>query len=511
MRYKTFFKNAAVLTATSLILRTVGIVFRVYLSDKIGAEGMGLYQLILSIYILASTIATSGISTAVTRLVADEMVCGTARSVRQIVRRAIVLSVLLGIVSTVLVYATADLISLHWIRDIRAAPALRMLSFSLPSMGISSCLRGYLIARRKAADTSYAQLWEQAVRITMIVLLISRFATTGLAGACLAVMIGDTVAEWASCGLLALRSAWDSTHLQREIPTLHRAPSRRIVRRLLAIAVPITAGRYLNTILRTVENILVPSRLTRYHGSTERGLSEFGALKGMALPLIFFPASFLAALSTLLIPELSCANALHQHHKIRHAVERTLHLTWISSVLIGAVCFTFADELGELLYQNADVGRYIAVLAPLTPIMYTESMVDGILKGLNQQASSLRYSVTDSAIRIVLIVLVVPFFGMNGFLGIMVISNLLTCILNTHRLLRVTSIRMRWGRWVVRPMLGAVTAIVLTWTITAIPCFAQMSRIVVIGLGILCMCALYTLLVWLLGCLNANDLQKRPA
>ena len=101
MRHKVFVKNAAVLTVTSLILRTIGIFFRVFLSGKIGAEGMGLYQLIVSIYVLGATFATSGISTAVTRLVADELVCGTARSVKHVLRRSILLSLGIGLISTV--------------------------------------------------------------------------------------------------------------------------------------------------------------------------------------------------------------------------------------------------------------------------------------------------------------------------------------------------------------------------------------------------------------------------
>lgn len=509
MRHKTFFKNAAVLTVTSLILRTVGIFFRIFLSGKIGAEGMGLYQLIVSIYVLGATFATSGISTAVTRLVADELVCGTARSVRQVVRRAVLLSLVIGLASTALIYGGAELISRYWLRDMRAVPALRILSLSLPSMGVSSCLRGYLIARRKAAGTSYAQLLEQAVRIGVIALLIDRFAAFGLAAACLAVMIGDTVAEWCSCGYLAIRCRLDERRLRRELATVQRTAGGRVIRRLLAIAAPITAGRYLGTALRTVENLLVPSSLATYNGSRERGLSEFGALKGMALPLVFFPASFLTALSTLLIPELSAANALHRGDKIRSAVERTLHLTLLSSILIGAVLFAFSGEIGALLYNSEDVGIYLAVLAPLTPIMYLESMVDGILKGLNQQVSSLKYSVADSAIRIVLILLAVPRFGMNGFLGIMVFSNLLTSFLNTRRLLTVTGVRMRWSRWVWRPLLGAATAVILTWTVGGMPCFADISGITTTVLGILCVCGLYVALLILLGCLHPSELRRR--
>lgn len=507
MRHKVFVKNAAVLTVTSLILRTIGIFFRIFLSGKIGAEGMGLYQLIVSIYVLGSTFATSGISTAVTRLIADELACGTARSVRHVLRRSILLSLGIGLVSTALIYFGADAISVYWIRDARATNALRMLAFSLPSMGISSCLRGYFIARRKAAGTSYAQLLEQAMRIGVIALLIDRFAAMGLAMACLAVMIGDTVAEWTSCAYLAIRCHFDKKRMHTELPVRGgvRPP---VVRRLLAIAAPITAGRYLNTILRTIENILVPNSIAKYSGSQERGLSEFGALKGMALPLIFFPASFLSALSTLLIPEISSANALHQQNKINRAIEHTLHLTLLSSLLIGAIFFAFSGEIGVLLYNSEDVGQYLLVLAPLTPIMYAESIVDGILKGLNQQVSSLKYSIADSAIRIVLIVFMVPRWGMNGFLAIMVISNVLTSFLNTHRLLKVTGVKLQWGRWIVRPLLAASAATVMAQAITNLPFFLRINGIVVTILGILCLCGLYCILLSLLGCIRISELTK---
>ena len=104
------------------------------------------------------------------------------------------------------------------------------------------------------------------------------------------------------------------------------------------------------------------------------------------------------------------------------------------------------------------VGFYLQVLAPLTPIMYLESVVDGILKGLNQQVSSLKYSVADSTIRIVLIFFLVPVRGMEGFLFIMVLSNIFTSFLNLHRLLTVTGVKLAWGQWILKPILAITTA-----------------------------------------------------
>lgn len=499
MKHAIFVKNAAVLTATSCILRTIGIFFRIYLSNVMGAEGMGLYQLIISVYVLAATFASSGISTAVTRLVADELVCGTSRTVRRVLHRSVAASLVLGVLSTLLVYFGAPLIGTYWIKDIRAVPALRMLSFSLPSMGVSSCLRGYFIARRRAADTSGTQLLEQAVRIGVVLCILRRFSAAGIASACFAVMLGDTVAEWVSCGCLGINFLLDRKRMERSLAPRPHAVAAPVLKRLFAIAAPITAGRYLNSALRTTENFLVPQSIGTYLGSKERGLAQFGALKGMTLPLIFFPASFLNALSTLLIPEISAANTLRQYQKINRAVERTLQITLSASLLIGAVFTAYSTPIGNLLYHNSEVGLYLRVLAPLTPIMYAESMVDGILKGLNQQVSSLKYCLADSALRLVLIILLVPRLGMGGFLVVMTISNIMTSFLNIRCLMQVTGLRIQWNAWVVRPLLCAVGSVGVSLTITALPFIVQLPSIFATALGILCIGGVYTALLFATG------------
>ena len=171
MRKFTFIKNAAILTATALILRTLGIFFRIYMSNTIGAEGMGLYQLIFSVYVLAAAFASGGISTAVTRLCTDELACGSKKSTIKILRKALILTAVVSILSMLLVFFFADTISSLFLQDMRAAPALRILCPSLPFMGISSCLRGYFIARRKTGNPSAAQIFEQLVRIGTVMLL----------------------------------------------------------------------------------------------------------------------------------------------------------------------------------------------------------------------------------------------------------------------------------------------------------------------------------------------------
>ncbi len=504
MKRFTFLKNAMILTVTSLLLRTVGIFFRVYLSNKIGAEGMGLYQLIISIYVLASTFATSGISTGVTRLIAEEAGRGTRRSIRRILRRAMFVSVLIGLVSAAAMVFGADWISRYWLHDTRAVPALKILSVGLPFMGISSCLRGYFIARRKVSCSSNAQMFEQLVRIGVILLIIDRFAAMGMSAACAAVMIGDTLAEIGSCLYMGIGYLRD----RRKLPTAGNPPVRKkgILRELISIATPITAGRYLNSALRTVENLLVPNCLTQYSGSKERALSEFGMLKGMAMPILFFPSSFLSAFSTLLIPEVSEAAVLNQTRRVERAVHTSLRVTLLLSIPISGVFALFSRQLGLLIYHSEEVGFLIGVLAPIMPFMYLESVVDGLLKGLDQQVSSLKYSVLDSVLRITAIFILVPGRGMQGFLFIMIVSNILTAWLNIRRLLVVTGVRMQWGQWLIKPLLamtaGGVAALGLQrLTESALPLLATVAVSALAGL------LLYTVLLFLFGCVNGEDFQ----
>ena len=509
MKRKEFMKNAVIMTVTALLLRGIGIVFRIFLSNRIGAEGMGLYQLIFSVYVLGSTFASTGISTAVARLITDELVCGTARSVKRILRRSVMLSVIIGLISAVILFLAATPISEWFLKDVRAIPSLKILGISLPFMGVTSCIRGYFMARRKSACTSIAQITEQISRMVFITLLLNLLAGRGLAYTCLAVILGDSLAEMVSCLYMTGGYLLDQRHIRHITPTTAcNTPRHGVLYRITEIALPITAGRYLNSALRTVENILVPNKLTAFNGSTEQSLSEFGMLKGMAMPLLFFPSSFLSSLSTLLIPELSEAHTLHQQQKVKRAVVRVLQLTLLISMLLSGLFTVFAYDLGETLYHSETVGFLLRVLAPLMPVMYLESIVDGMLKGLGQQVSSLIYSVLDSASRIALILFILPAKGLAGFLFIMVLSNLLTSLLNLHRLLKVTGVQMQWSDWVIKPVVAVSLACAITELLQRVTAFGDLTALPRMVIGSLLITVLYAGLSLLLGTLNISDLQS---
>lgn len=502
MKKTLFIKNAAILTVSSLILRFVGIVFKVWLAAKIGSEGIGLYQLVFSVYMFAATFATSGICTAVTRMTSEELVVGSRQGIKRILTRCIELSCIIAAVSIIVLFFGADFIATNILRDARAILSLKVLAFSLPFMGICSCFKGYFMARRKAAPSSSSQLLEQIVRIAVVVLIIGKFDNLKLENACAAVFLGDTLAEAVSCIYIYLRYRSDFKKLSIATPVTRKP--YKLLPAISHIALPISAGRYLNSLLRMIENILVPICLTT-SVIGGNGISLFGMIKGMALPILFFPSTLLSALSTLLLPEMSEAAIKGRKAVVRGISYKIIKITGIISIIFSAIFLVCGQRIGILIYNSAEVGFLLRALSPIVPFMYLDAICDGILKGLDQQKFTFRTSVSDSTIRIVLILLFLKKWGIYGFIGIMYFSNFLTGVLNVRRLVLVSELKLNLTKIFILPTCGAFT-LCLGFNALLNSIFNFSNLFFIIVLCVFCI-ALYIIYLFTLGIIDRDDIN----
>lgn len=493
MKKTVFIKNAAILSVSSLLLRFAGIIFKVWLAAKIGSEGMGLYQLVFSVFVLASAFAQSGLPTAATRLVAGESALGSRVGIKRIMRVTFMLTAVLSAVSALVLFFGADFISHRIISDTRAALSLRIIAASVFFIGTSSVIKGYFIARRKASPGAFSQILEQFIRIITVVFALKFAAGKSLYFACAAVFSGDTVAEIVSCSYLYLRYKFDI----KKLPAGGKPYEKHPVKRTVDISLPLTMSRYLNSLLRTAENMIVPRALYKYG---EKGaLSIFGMIKGMALPILFFPSVILNSVSTLLIPEMSEAAGRRQTTLVRSAVEEIISGAAIVGFIFSAIFAAGGYKIGFLLYKSADVGFLLTALSPIVPLMYVDSLCDGLLKGLDQQKFTFRVSVTDSAIRLVLIFPVLGRFGINGFIAIMYFSNLLTAYLNVRRLIKISGAAVDTQKTVMVPVISAFTAALL---IKVLLDFLSVPNLVYIILLSLASVFVYVLALVYFDCIN---------
>mgnify|MGYP004627450617 FL=1 len=499
---QSYFRNAALLTGSDVVLRLAGMGLRIYLANALGGEGMGLYQLVLAVYSLFVTLATAGIAVAAARLLTEEL-SRDAAAARGMMRCLLAAGLGLGLLAMTAQALLAELAAQWWLGDLRAAGALRVSSLGMPWMAVSSVLRGFFLARRRISPNVLSQLAEQTVRIAVVVLTLSHTQGWDDGTRCMLVLGATALSEAVSALLMLL------FYRREAVCCFGGRPARKppdAARRLWDILWPVEGGRVLSSALHTAENMLVPACLTVYlagAGGRTAALEQYGTLKGMALPLLTFPFGLLGSLATLLMPEITQAHIEGKNARLNTLLSRMLSLTGYFSMLAGVLFWVWGNTLAQLLYGSAEAGFYLQVLAPAMPLMYLESMVDGAMKGVGEQKAAFRYSVWDSIFRIAGVLLLLPRYGMKGFLAVILLSSLYTCTANTGHLLLSSGTRHAVRRWLGAPVLAALVAagagIGLSRLLSGVPQAGLFSRLMGLAAGGTGTAGVFFLAAWPLG------------
>jgi len=496
---RNFFSNTIILTVTTELLSLIGVWFIAWLSGAIGPEGIGLYQLISSVYILAGTLASSGVGVTVARLIAESIAKSGGRSTSDVLRKAVVLAAVMGLAVGIALYLLAEPIGAGLLGDRRTVLSLRVLAPALPFMALSSCMRGYFIGIRRVLKPSSQMVFEQLVRVAVSMLILNTFLPRGLEYACLAVILACMISEAASCLYAVLMYALEK---RRALPV---KPKKGVTSQLVRISLPIALSSNLRSVLRTAENILIPRGIERYGASHANALSQFGQL-GMTMPVLFFPSGLLTSVGTMLLPEVAHARALGDAEKIRAIFSRVFQTTVIMALLFCAVFLAFSNDFGLLIYQSGEIGRLLSLLAPLTPLIYLDFVVDSMMSGLGQQMRALRINILDYAIRVSLVLLLIPRFGFYAYILILYISAMLNATLSIRRLLMVSQTSINVLEWIVKPLLAAaISGSLIVLLFRLLP--PSPPNALVLTVKIILLTALYIVMLFLTHCLKQSDVR----
>lgn len=499
LKRKKLIINALILTLTTVTLGFVHTAFRVYLSNKIGAEGMGLYQLIMSIYIMTSTFAISGIRVTTTRLIAEELGKGNTPKIRSIMKKAFIYSLFFSTLTALLLYRGAEFISIVWLEDERAIIPLKILSCSLPFVGMGACFHGYFYGMRKVIKSITSDIIEVSTLMIIISSFLRIYLPKGLDYTCALISVGISLALIASTVYCYILYIFEKKHPYKNTYSKNSTCSLGTVSK---ISFPIACSAYIQTGLKTVEDILIPDALRSFGSSASASLSIFGMIKGMVLPILYFPAIFLASFSTLIIPEIAEAKALNQRIRVNNIISRVFKFTLLIAIFASGLFIIFYKELGLTIYHDTEVGLMMRILAPLIPFMYLDRVVDGSLNALDQQMSTLKYNLIDMGVRIFLILFLIPKSGIEGFIIVLFTGTLLNSLLSINKLLKVTKLEFLLVDWIVKP---AFCVTLSSYSIKLI--FDYLGITTMIVLQVILVILLYFVLLMLVRCIQKKDVM----
>lgn len=422
------FYSALLLTGVNLLLRLVSTSFQVYLSGKIGAAGIGLLQLVLSVGGLAMTAGMAGIRTATMYLTAEELGKRRPENVRWVLSGCTRYSLLCSGTIALLLCVFAPMIAEQWIGKSATVGAVRLFAFFLPVNCLCGVMVGYFTAANRIGTLAAVEVAEQACSMGLTISLLHFWAGEDPMRACAGVVMGSGISScFTLLSLLFLRK-------REVVPTGGRIPVRQ---RLFATAVPLALADDLKSGISTVENLMVPKRLALCQKIGDP-LAAFGMVCGMVFPVLMFPVAILYGLAELLIPELARCAAAGSQRRIRYLARRSLRVAMLYGCLFCGLLFLLSDDLCMWLYDNRDAGLYLRRFAILAPMLYCDAITDAMIKGLGQQTACVRYNILTSSLDVLFLFLLLPVYGMEGYFVSFLVTHLLNFILSVRRLLKLT-------------------------------------------------------------------------
>lgn len=502
---KRLFWNAMFLTAATLLMRTVGVAFQVFISNRVGAEAMGLFSLMSGVYGFALTLATAGIHLGVTHIVVDAIGKNQPERIRPAMCRALLYALTLGIAASALLIGFAEPIGQSWLKDARTVTSLRLFGISLPLIALSSALGGYFTAVRRAYQNAVVQVFEQAVKIGATMYLLSILLPGRIEETCCALVLGGTLAELGSFLFeLTLYIIDRKRHFGKQDTSRNGSAEGR---KLMKIAIPVALTAYVRSGLVTLEHILIPEGLRNSGNSHAASLAAYGSIQGMALPIILYPAALISSFSGLLVPELAESNVQNRTARIRYMISRVWSLSLIFSIGVAGILICFSSEIGNALYPGTETGNYIRMLAPLIPIMYVDTATDAMMKGLGEQVFSMNINIIDALLSVILVWLLIPRMGLDGYLITIYFSEIFNTVLSITHLLSIGKPPVRLLKWVYKPLLCIIGATSLTRILLHLTRFSIANSALSIIVHCLLTLMLYVLLLRITGSLEREDLE----
>ena len=488
------FYSAMLLTCVNLLLRFVGTSFQVYLSGRIGAEGIGLLQLVLSVGSMAMVAGMAGIRTATMYLTAEEVGRKRPERILWVLSGCTRYSLVASTTVALLVYMFAPQICALWIGHPEVLDSVRLFAAFLPVNCLCGVMVGYFTGANRIGTLAAVEVAEQICTMVCTVLLLSFWAGHDTARSCQSVVMGSGM------GTILTLTSLVILRLMERAPSSSKIP---VAGRLKQTAIPLALADNLRTGISTVENLMVPKRLALYEGVVSP-LAAFGTVCGMVFPILTFPMAILFGLTELLIPELARCNAAGSKERINYLVKQSLRIALLFGTVCSCILYLAAEDLCMKLYSSVDAGRYLRWFAPLAVMLYCDAVTDAMIKGLGEQKASVRYNICTNFMDVVLLYLLLPQMGIVGYFISFTVTHVINFFLSLRRLLKITGVQIHISI-PVRAILAGCLAVYLAGFASA-PIFQAIAGVVIL------LCLLYLSGViqstdgqWLLRLLKIKD------
>lgn len=472
----TLITGTLLLTATGFAVRVLGFFYRIFLSRTIGAEGLGLYNMVHPVYGICFALCAGSIQTAISRFVAADIKKG-----KLIFRTGLVISLAIAIALAFLIVRFSGPLAHYILLEDLCGPLLPYMAVSVPFSAVHACINGYYYGIQKTHVPAFAQVVEQVIRMGAVFLIADILLESGREITVELAVLGHLIGEIASCFYTVFCFSFFSPQAAQHQTAPHPAastlsPSSRgtrtpgfasravsdfitTARPLMTLALPLMGNRLVLNLLSSAEAIWIPNQLEQFGHSSSEAFSIYGVLTGMAMPFILFPSAITNSMAVLLLPTVAEAQADGKQSRIDQTISLSLRYSLYMGILCIGVFSLFGRELGISVFKDESSGYYMQILAWLCPFLYLATTLGSIQNGLGKTSTTFFQNVTALLLRLAFVLFGIPRFGIKAYLWGMLVSEILLAFLNLISLYR--QVPFTWNAWdiIVKPAVLLVISI----------------------------------------------------
>lgn len=423
-----------ILTLSSLLCRFIGFFYRIFLSHTIGAEGMGIFQLVLPLYNLCLALTAAGIQTALSRLIAAAFARGQKPKAVMTFFTGTVMAFVLSLLLSIFIRTNASFLGSEYLNESRCISLLQIISFALPFSALHACINGWFFGTRKIKIPAMVQSIEELVRLGSTYLIYYSFLKHNIEISPAIAVFGLLSSECVSV-LISFFFLW-----KRDTFTVVSTILSDYIKEgkvILKTGFPLTMNRLLLNLLHSVEAVLIPFCLRKGTMDTTKALETFGTVTGMSLPLVLFPTAIINAMSTILLPTVSEKQACQNRSSILNLVKKTVWYSFLIGIFFALFFFCFGNPLGTLIYKSQEAGFYIKSLSLICPFLFINITLASVMNGLGKTHLCFTVNFVDMVIRIAAIYFLVPAMQIPGYILGLVGGELICTILSIIIIIRI--------------------------------------------------------------------------
>lgn len=414
---KSIFKAVALVTIFSIITRTLGFFFRIFISRKLGAEGLGLFQIASNILGIFMTLISSGLPLTTAKMVTKYEVNNDLKKRNRVVTSGLIIALVVACVCSLMVVCLKDVWGII-LTDNRAVEILLIMTPSVIFSSIYAIFRGALWGKSDYFNCGLTELLEQIIRfvLTFIMLLNVNDFFQATKNSAIAFNI--------TCLISALITAL--IYFKNGKLDFSKGEYRNIFKSSL----PITGVRLANSLVQPLTTLIIPAMLILAGYSQSEAISSFGIVMGMTFPMLYVPMAVIGSLSMVLIPSISSMLVKRQHSQIKENVTTSIHLSIFLSMLFIPLYLSVGDKIGIVLYNNEMSGIMLQLSAICVLPITLCNLTGSVLNALNLEVKSFINYIIGSAILFAVLIGATWLIGINSIILAQFLSMSVIALLN---------------------------------------------------------------------------------